>query len=81
MSKQEIIVVIHSNYAEGRDAYAFWDKKTAQKSVDADVKTEVKNLTEEGRVPVTLYNLNNVTVYVPDTDIYYEWEIINTTIE
>ena len=27
MTKEEIIVVIHSNYAEGTDAYAFRDEK------------------------------------------------------
>ena len=52
MTKQQIIVVVHSNYAEGTtDAYAFWDEKIAKESVNADVETEVKSLTEEGYSP------------------------------
>ena len=55
MTKQQIIVVVHSNYAEGTtDAYAFWDEKIAKESVNADVETEVKSLTEEGYKPAVL---------------------------
>lgn len=82
MTKQEIIVVVHSNYAEGTtDAYAFWDEKIAKESVNADVETEVKSLTEEGYKPAVLRRPSGVTVFVPDSGIYYEWEILNTTLE
>lgn len=81
MTKEKIVSVIHSNYAEGTDAYAFRDEKIAKRSVDADVETEVKSLTEEGYKPVILRREDGATVYVPDSDIYYEWEIIETTLE
>lgn len=81
MTKEEIIVVIHSNYAEGTDAYAFRDEKMAERSVDADVETEVKSLTKEGYKPKILHRPSGATVYVPDSDIYYEWEILKTTLE
>lgn len=82
MTKQQIIVVVHSNYAEGTtDAYAFWDEKIAKESVNADVETEVKSLTEEGYKPAVLRRPSGVTVFVPDSGIYYEWEILNTTLE
>ena len=81
MTKEEIIVVIHSNYAEGTDAYAFRDEKVAEKSVNADVEVEMKSLTEEGYKPKILRRPSGATVYVPDSDIYYEWEILKTTLE
>ncbi len=75
------LIVVHRNYAEGTDAYAFWDEKTAEKSVNADADTKVVSLCGEGYNPVVLRRPNGVTVYVTDTDIYYEWEILKTTIE
>lgn len=74
-------IVVHRNYAEGTDACAFWDEKDARKSVKEDVDTEVKSLIEEGYEPTTLWhNQNSVEVFVTDSDIYYEWEIIGSQI-
>lgn len=81
MVKEEIVVVIHSNYAEGADAYAFRDEKMAERSVDADVETEMKSLTKEGYKPKILRQPSEAMVYVPDSNIYYEWEILKTTLE
>lgn len=74
-------VVIHKNYAEGVDAYAFWGEEEAKKSVNADVDTEFKSLCDEGYNPVILRRPSGATVRVNDTDIYYEWDILMSTIE
>lgn len=81
MTKEEIFVVLHSNYSEGTDAYAFRDETVAKKSVDTDVEVEVKSLTEDGREPQILRRPSGVTVCAHDGDIYYEWEIFETTLE
>lgn len=77
----ECFIVVHRNYAEGTDAYAFWSEKDAEKSVNADVDTEFTSLSLEGYNPAVLRRPSGATVYVNDTDIYYEWEILKTTIE
>ena len=77
----ECFIVVHRNYAEGTDAYAFWTEKWAKKSVNEDVNTEFTSLCNEGYNPIILRRPSGATVYVNDTDIYYEWEILKTTIE
>ena len=74
---KECFIVVHSNYDEGMTAYAFWKEDEAKKSVNEDVDTVVKDLTEQGYKPTVLWrDLDRVEVYVADSDIYYEWNII-----
>ena len=78
---KECFIVVHSNYAEGMSAYAFWKEDEARKSVSEDVDTVVKDLTEQGYNPTVLRRgCDSVEVYVADSDIYYEWNIIITEI-
>lgn len=79
---RECSIVVHSNYSEGTDAYAFYAEADARRSVDEDVGTVVKDLIEQRYEPKTLRNGcgDNVTIYVPDSDIYYEWCIITSDI-
>lgn len=77
---KECFVVVHRNYSEGTDAYAFFNEEDAKKCVHEDVNTEVISLKEEGYEPVVLDRFGSKEIYVPDSDIYYEWEILNTTI-
>lgn len=75
-------IVLHQNYAEGGDAYAFYSKEQAKKELEADVRLTVQNLEQDGYSPVWLTDAcDGHEVYVPDTDIYYEWSIIPSTIE
>lgn len=78
---KECFIVVHSNYDEGMTAYAFWKEDEAKKSVNEDVDTVVKDLTEQGYNPTVLRRgCDSVEVYVADSDIYYEWNIIITEI-
>ena len=79
---KECFIVVHSNYDEGMTAYAFWKEDEAKKSVNEDVKTVVKDLTEQGYNPTVLRRgCDSVEVYVADSDIYYEWNIIISEIQ
>lgn len=78
---KECFIVVDSNYAEGMTAYAFWKEDEARKSVNDDVETVVKDLTEQGYNPTVLRrDCDSVEVYVADSDIYYEWNIITSEI-
>ncbi len=78
---KECYIVLHRNYADGSDAYGFWNEDEAKKSVNEDVDTVVKSLTEEGYNPTVLRCADDsVEVYVADSGIYYEWSITPSTI-
>ncbi|NBJ88121.1 hypothetical protein [Acutalibacter sp. 1XD8-36] len=78
---KDCFIVVHRNFAEGADAYAYWSEDDAKKSINEDVATVVKSLTEEGYEPTTLRDAcDGVDVYVADSDIYYEWNIFRSSI-
>jgi len=78
----ECFIVVHRNYAEGLDAYGFRSEEVARMSVNNDVDTVIKSLTEEGYAP-TVHRLDqdNVEVCALDGNIYYEWSIILSDIQ
>lgn len=78
MKVEVCFIVVHRNYAEGVDAYAFYDKTDAETAVSEEVATEVRSLKEQGYelIAMTKNATGGAEVYVPDTNIYYEWEII-----
>jgi len=78
---QKCYVVADSSYDIGLSTYAFWCEEHAKKSVQEDVETVKADLASQGyeRVEV-LEKIDGTTVYVPDTDIYYEWTICETDI-
>ena len=77
----QCFIVIHRNYADGLDACVFWNEDEAKKSVNEDVDTVVKSLTEEWYTPTVLRDAcDGVEVYVADSDIYYEWNIFRSSI-
>lgn len=74
---RECFIIVHRNYAEGMTAYAFLDEDDAKKNVKEDVEATIKSLTEEGHDPTVLWNnWDSVEIYVADSNIFYEWEII-----
>lgn len=78
---KDCYIVICTNFADGKDAYAFMDETDARKSVDEDVETVLHDLTEYGYEPTVIcHNSDHAEVYVADSDIYYEWQIVLSTI-
>ena len=79
---KECYIIIHSNYAEGSDAYAFANMESARRSMKADVDVELRNLTDAGyRDIVKEESEDEASVYVRGLDIYYEWSIIPSHLE
>ena len=62
---RKCFVVIDSSYDVGLSAYAFWGQEDAKKVFMADLKKEGYERIE------VLEKMDSMTVYVPDTDIYY----------
>ena len=79
--RMKCYTVVDSSYDVGLSTYAFWDEEHAKKSIQDDVQTVKADLAMQGyeRIEV-LEKTDSTVVYVPDTDIYYEWTICETEI-
>lgn len=74
-------IVVHRNYADGVDAYAFYHEDDAMRSVDEDVRTVERDLAEQGYESKTIRRgEGDVEIYAADGDIYYEWSVIPSEI-
>lgn len=79
--RMKCYTVVDSSYDVGLSTYAFWYEEHAKKSIQDDVQTVKADLATQGyeRIEV-LEKTDSTVVYVPDTDIYYEWTICETEI-
>lgn len=80
--REKCFIVMHRNYAEGTDACAYRTEEDARKAVEEEAEAVAESLFQEGREPkVSRDAFQCTTIYVGGSDIYYEWEIIETYIE
>lgn len=81
--RKECYIVVHRNYADGTDAYAFQTEEKAEASIRQDVDAVTAELEEQGYSPRCLLNPlgGEASVYVPDSDIYYEWQAVPSHVE
>lgn len=70
-------VLLSRNYADGEDTEVFYNKDDAKRSARTEMLSVKEELKKQGYSPVTMDKYDgNYELYVPDTDIYYEWEIV-----
>ena len=75
-------IVIHNNYADGLDAYAFRQEEDAVKSVSEDAETVMTELKDCGYEPcIYKTTCGHTEIYALDRDIYYEWDIVPSQLE
>lgn len=75
-------VVIYQSNTEGTDVCVFYDREEAIRDISEDVERVTEALRKEGYDPTVLeYDLRHTEVYVPNTDIYREWILIETDIK
>ena len=78
---ETIYIVAYDSY-EGHDYYAFRNKDTAIKDIDADFHNTISILkAQEWHVTVACDEPFRKELYVPDTGIYHEWNITESTLE
>ena len=74
-------IVLFSSNSEGIDAYAFYKENDAKKSILDDCEILENELRTRGYDPVVLCKrTGDREIYVPDTDLYYEWTIHESSI-
>ncbi len=78
----EKIYIVAYDGCEDPDCYAFLNKNTAIKDVDADFHNTISILKSRGyQVTVACDEPCRKELYVPDTGIYHEWSITESTLE
>ena len=78
---ETIYIVAYDSY-EGPDYYAFRNKDTAIKDVDADFHNTIYILKAQGyQATVACDEPFRKELCVPDTGIYHEWSITESTLE
>lgn len=78
--EKKCYVLICNGYNADNSVSAYWDKADAHKAMLNELDTEIKSLEAEGYKIREGYSSCTAEVYVPDTDIYYDWIIEETTI-
>lgn len=78
----ETIYIEAYNSYEDNGYYAFCNKDAAINDVDADFHNTISNLNAQGyQVTVVCDEPFRKELYVPDTGIYHEWSITESTLE
>lgn len=78
----ETIYIVEYYSHEDHDYYAFRNKDTAIKDVDADFHNTISDLKAQGyQTTVACDEQFRKEVYVPDIRIYHEWSITESTLE
>lgn len=73
---EKIYTVIFRCYSDGTTAMSFKERKDAVDFVKLESEGTCKDLIKQGYKPTSLKSSEeDIELYVPDTDIYYEWHI------
>ena len=80
-NKENKCYVLTCHCYSGEDSVSvFWNESDAYKAMIEELEIEITNLQCEGYTFDSSENDDSVEVHVPDTDIYYEWSIEESTI-
>ena len=67
-------------YSGDNGTSVYWDEQEAHKAMIEELEVEITNLQNSGYKFRSEENDIRAELYVPDSDIYYEWNIEETTI-
>lgn len=74
-------VVNHRCYSGDNYSVVYWKEEHAKECIQNDLKIIEKEMQIGMYDYDVLDRLDSIELYVVDSDIYYEWEIVETTIE
>ncbi len=80
MNNNKCFVVICNSYSGDDSVSVFWNEADAYKCMIEEMETEIANLQNSGYKFVSAENDISAELYVPDSDIYFDWNIAETTI-
>lgn len=80
LMEKECFVLIYTCYSGENSISVFWSESDAYKAMIEELETEITNLQNSGYKFDSSENDESAEVHVPDSDIYYEWNIEESTI-
>lgn len=75
MNEAKCYVLIFDSYSDGRCASVYWNEQDAYRTMVEDRNIEIINLENSNYNFRVVENDTSVELYVPDTDIFFEWHI------
>lgn len=79
--EKKCFVLICTCYSGENNISVFWNESNAYNAMIEELETEITNLQNEGYKFDSSENDYSAEVHVPDSDIYYEWSIEESTIQ
>lgn len=80
MDNNKCYVLMCSCYSGDNGVSVFWDEQNAYKAMIEELEVEIANLQNSGYKFESAENDISAELYVPDSDIYFDWYIVETTI-
>ena len=74
--RNKCYILKRTNYADGEDFDVFFYESAASKAMKSEMESVIDNLKSEGYVPKIINKPCFSEVCVPNTGIYYDWEIV-----
>ena len=80
MNNNQCYVLICNCYSGDGGMSVFWNEVDAYKAMIEELEVEIANLQNSGYKFESAENDISAELYVPDSDIYFDWNIAETTI-
>lgn len=80
MDNNKCFVLICNCYSGDGSVSVFWNEADAYKCMIEELETEITNLQNSGYKFESAENDVSAELYVPDSDIYFDWNIEEGTI-
>lgn len=75
MNENKCYVLICNCYSGDNSVSVYWDEQVAWKAMIEELEVEITNLQNSGYEFKSAENDISAELYVPDSDIYYDWYI------
>lgn len=80
MENNKCFVLICNCYSGDNSVSVFWNETDAYKCMIEELEVEITNLQNSGYKFESAENDISAELYVPDSDIYFDWNIAETII-
>lgn len=80
MEEKKCYVLTCNCYSGDDSVSVYWNENDAYKAMIDELEVEITNLQNSGYKYFSAENDISAELYVPDSDIYFDWNIAETTI-
>ena len=80
MEEKKCYVLTCSCYSDEDSVSVYFDEVDAYKAMIAELEVEITNLQNSGYKYYSAENDTSAELYVPNSGIYFDWDIVEATI-